>query len=131
MLETVPRADVRLLYYADFWDYPCSGALLWRGRRYWFNEVEWDTGVFDIIELSDQVWAVEDARHADFRRFVGSHTDFDETGAEVGQEHPSAQHSRYYDTWLHDPEPDPHSGRVVARWRFDDASWLVVEGSDA
>lgn len=121
MLETVSRADVRLLYSADFWDYPRSGALLWRGRRYWFNEADRDTGVFDIIELSDEDWAVEDARHADFQRFVGTHTDVDETGAKVGQVHPAALHSRYYDKWLHAPVPDPRSGRVVARWRYDDA----------
>jgi len=130
VLETVPRADVRLLYSAGYWDDPRSGALRWRGRRYWFNEADQDTGVFDIIELSDEVWAVEDARHADFQRFVGTHTDFDEAGTRVGQVHPAALHSRYYDKWLHMPLPDPRSGRVVARWRYDGAPWVAAEGSD-
>jgi hypothetical protein len=130
ILMTVSQRDVRLLYAADFWDYPRSGALLWRGRRNWFREAEPDAGVFDIIELSDEEWAVEDTRHADFQRFVGTHTDVDETGAKVGQVHPAALHSRYYDKWLHAPGPDPRSGRVVARWRYDDAPWPAAEGGD-
>jgi hypothetical protein len=129
-LETVSQRDVRLLYAADFWDYPRSGALLWRRRRYWFSEAEPDTGVFDIIELTDDAWAVEDARHADFRRFVGTHTDIGETGATAGRVHPAELHSRYYDNWLHAPGPDPRLGRVVARWRYDDAPWPAGKGSE-
>ena len=43
---------MRLLWYANFWDHPRSGALEWQGRRYWFDEVEPGIGVFNVMELS-------------------------------------------------------------------------------
>lgn len=61
------RAEVRLLWYSRFWDYPRSGALEWDGQRYWFDEAEPGTGVFNIMQLSEAQWGLQDAVHRDFQ----------------------------------------------------------------
>jgi|GraSoi_2013_60cm_1033757.scaffolds.fasta_scaffold197205_1 hypothetical protein len=61
------QAGVRLLWHSRFCEYPRNSPLEWDGCRYWFEEAEPGTGVFDIMELTDAPWAVRDAVHQDFQ----------------------------------------------------------------
>ena len=130
-MRMLQRADVRLLWYADFWDYPRSGALEWQGQRYWFDEVEPGIGVFNVMELSTAQWDLQDAIHHDFRAHVGTHTDFTEPGnrtpiqvsAELhsAQLRPHSQWQNFYKRWEgHIERPE---GPVAAQWRFGSAPW--------
>lgn len=117
------RQQVKLLWHHHFWDYPRSGALELDGVRYWFQEVAspLDTGVFDIIDLPAQVWAMIDERHQDFREHVGTHCDYTEEKnsryPSDGKVKPREQWHIFYDKYLNAPEIDI-TGPVVAQWSY-------------
>jgi len=128
MMQMLSRGEVRLLWHTRYWDYPREGALEWHGRRYWFAEVDEEPGVFDVMTLTDEQWATEQASNDDFRRFVGTHWDHAEPGNPFHRHHddegnivgvrPRSEHHRFYDKWP-PGRPGPR-GPVVARWRYDD-----------
>jgi hypothetical protein len=125
----------RLLWHSRFWDYPRDGALEWDGRRFWFDEAEPGTGVFNIMELTQAQWAVQDAVHRDFQAFVGTHHDYNEPGnrtpIQVSAElhnarlRPREEWHTFYRRWQGVEQPQ---GNVVAQWKYDSAPWPCPDG---
>lgn len=125
-MRVLSRAEVRLLWYAEFWDYPRSGALEWDERRYWFSEAEPETGVFNVMDLTAAQWDVQDAIHQDFQTYVGRHTDFSEPGNRTpiavstdlhnARLRPRDQWKNFYERWRDIERPE---APVVAQWKFD------------
>jgi hypothetical protein len=126
-MRMLRREDVRLLWHSRFWDYPRDGALEWDGQRYWFDETEFGSGVFNIMELTAEQWALQDAIHQDFQAYVGTHNDYTEPGnqlpIDVGPDvhnarlRPRGQWPGFYERWKgHTEQP---RGTVVAQWKYD------------
>lgn len=119
--------DVSFLWIEDMWDYPRSGALEWEGKRYWFAETEWDSGVFDIIDMDEETWARADREHELFRKHVGTHNDFTDgktpLGRSIAEHHaslrPQEEWHKFYDVYPPGTTLTPQ-GTVVAQWGFDD-----------
>lgn len=83
------------------------------GTRVW--ALTSDTGNrrnFQLYQLSDQEWAVEAERHADFRRWVGTHTDMNGTH----EIHPQSEHCKFYDKWPWDKADARLDGAVPIGW---------------
>ena len=105
-LPQIPRSDVQLLWHADYWDGPRSGLLLFRGQRCWFevfaeNDDEDEPYVwwrrFAILRLTPDQLAEEEPWHALFREKVGTHTDYDATGArQKGELRPQKEWWEFY-----------------------------------
>jgi hypothetical protein len=120
-----------LLWHSRFWDYPRNGALELDGRRYWFDEAEPGTGVFDIMELTDAQWTVQDAVHRDFQTHVGMHNDYSEPGNRTPIQVSAKLHNTrlrrreqwrtFYHQWQGRIERP--KGMVIAQWKFDNAPW--------
>lgn len=121
------REDVRLLWHSQFWDYPRNGALEWDGRRYWFDETEPGSAVFNIMELPAEQWALQDAKHRDFQAYVGTHHDYTEPGNRTpiqvsadlhnARLRPRDQWPNFYQRWQGNAEQP--QGTVVAQWKYD------------
>jgi len=75
MAETIPvlaRSEAKILRHCDYYDYPRSGEVDWRGKRYWFQETDVDE-VFRLLDLSDEQWQYQDERTAAFNEHVGEY----------------------------------------------------------
>jgi hypothetical protein len=116
-LPVLKRDDVRMLYHSDFWDHPRSGALEWGGKRYWFEEAQWDSMVFDVLDLDAKSWAYEDEMHAAFREHVGDHCE-----VPPGPQKDWRGHHRFYDDprWFPADERPEYTGTKVAVWKWED-----------
>lgn len=92
-LPVIRWDDIQLLTHSDYYDGPLSGTLLWEGTRYWYEcqAYPWDnmtkednlfvfSQVFHLFELTDEEWAFEDEKHADFEKYVGTHTNYSANG---------------------------------------------------
>lgn len=103
MTTEITRADVRYLWHWAYYDGPLSGACLWRGARYWFVCVDdgGDNRTFHLVELTDEEWAFEDNKHAAFRKFVGTHTDYDEATQRqtLGALKPESERKKFYEAY--------------------------------
>jgi len=104
-LPQIPRADVTLLWYSDFWDGPITGLLLWRGERVWFQMIDENAEHeawyrrFLLIRLSEQQLRDEVWWHELFRRHVGTHTDYDRAEGDPGTVRPREQWAAFYDPY--------------------------------
>ncbi len=86
---------------------PGAGVLTWAGRRYRYEELGGTEGLCNLVELSEQEWSAEDARHAEFLRQVATYP-------EHGRAAAGRLRDRYHGRWL--DGPPPLGTRVVARW---------------
>jgi hypothetical protein len=119
----IDRADVRLLWHADYWDGPRSGMLLYRGEECWFEvvaESEDDAAGwcrrFAVLRLSLDQHAEEQRWHELFRRCVGRYADYDESGERpVGALELRERWAEFYDTYRQRTRPD-FSGNEVLGW---------------
>jgi hypothetical protein len=117
----IDRAEVRLLWYCDFWDGPRSGMLVYRGEECWFEVVAENEGDligwyrrFAVLRLSHEQHAEEVRWHELFRRCVGRHTDFNASGREtLGTMEPKERHAEFYDAYSQRTPPDFSSNEVL------------------
>jgi hypothetical protein len=119
----IDRAEVRLLWHADFWDGPHSGMLLYRAEECWFEvfaESEDDAAGwyrrFAVLRLSLEQHAEELRWHELFRRCVGTHTDYGESEQRpAGALQPRERWAEFYDAYNQRTPPD-FSGNEVLGW---------------
>jgi hypothetical protein len=119
----IDRAEVQVLWHADYWDGPRSGMLLYRGEECWFEvvaESEDDAAGwhrrFAILRLSPEQHAEELQWHELFREKVGGHTDYDAQGQRpVGALKPRERWHEFYDAYQQRTPPD-FSGNEVLGW---------------
>lgn len=117
----IGRGDVRLLWHDGYWDGPMSGLLVFQGEECWFEmvaESETETWYrrFAIVRLSPEQLAEERRWHELFQRFVGTHTDYSESGrGEAGTVHPREWHRGFYDQYEH-RTPRDFSHNPVLAW---------------
>jgi hypothetical protein len=88
-LESRPR----LLWHHNFYDGPLSGICLYQNKEHWFQMVDeipfkedddYRLGrVFVIVELTPEDIKIESSNHNEFRKFVGTHADYDENNERV------------------------------------------------
>jgi hypothetical protein len=123
-LERAPRldrAEVRLLWHADYWDGARSGMLRYRGESCWFEVIaENDDDAagwyrwFAVLRLSPEQHAEELRWHELFQRCVGTHTDYDEAGQRpVGALQPRERWAEFYETYRQRTPPDFTSNEVL------------------
>lgn len=123
-------SGVHWIYYSGFYDGALSGAVrLPDDTRAWANcaaecdhfDADKDTfGAcgwyrrYQLFQLTEQAWAEEAERHADFQRWVGMHTDIDDESP--GDVRPQGQWKNFYDKWSgHLIEPRLN-GAVLIGW---------------
>ena len=119
----IDRSEIRLLWHADYWDGPKSGMLLYRGEECWFEVVaeadEDEDGWyrrFAVLRLTPEQRAEERQWHELFRRCVGRHTDYDESGRRaLGALEPRERWAEFYDAYRERTPPD-FSGSEVLGW---------------
>lgn len=118
----IDRAEVRLLWHADFWAGPLSGMLTHQGRERWFVRVAESEGEasgwyrrFVVLSLSAEQHAEESRWHDLFRRCVGGHTDYDEDEREIGDVLPRERWAEFYDAYR-GRVPGDFSGCEVIGW---------------
>jgi hypothetical protein len=87
LVAQVSRDEVALVWASGYWDGPIDGLASFRGTPVWFclaEEAEAPSGSwfrrFCLVRLSAEQLAAEQARHEDFRRWVGTHFDYDDEG---------------------------------------------------
>lgn len=85
--NSLPRLEegaYQMLWYSGFWDGPISGMLSFQGQDHWFEMVQ-ENEVFArdqwyrryvVLKLTPEQLTKERQVHADFRRYVGKHTDY-------------------------------------------------------
>lgn len=119
----IDRAEVRLLWHADYYDGPKSGMLVYRGEECWFEvidecedpDADWYRR-FVILRLSAEQLAEEKRWHELFREKVGGHTDYDDRGKrQVGLLHPEEKWKEFYDAYRERTPPD-FSDNAVLGW---------------
>jgi hypothetical protein len=112
------RNDVRLLWYADFWDGPINGLCIYQNKKHWFemsaDDAFPDTNQrrFVVLDLSPEQLADEEQWHELFRQKVGTHCDFEEPHPEIK---PIEFHREFYDTYQQRATRD-FSANVVIGW---------------
>lgn len=87
-LSQIDRNDLRFLWYANWWDGPISGMLIYQNKKCWFELISENENAFPdeyyrrylIIELSVSQIEEEEYWHALFVKQVGEHMDIDENG---------------------------------------------------
>lgn len=129
-----PKLDgIRWIYSAGYYDGPLTGMVrLADGSEAWAHVVDecdcWDPITeerigggfyrrYQITRPTPEAYAVQQARHEDFRRHVGHHTDYDDHGKRqfgVGI-HPAESHHLFYDKWLNRAD-DPKDGGDTLGW---------------
>ncbi len=118
-VRKIDRADVRPLWYMDFWDGPINGLCLWNNRKYWFEFIVDEDGNeaidgprrFLMKELAPQQLEDEERWHELFRQKVGTHCDFEEARPGVK---PKELHHEFYEAFQGRPRPDYSKNPVVA-----------------
>jgi hypothetical protein len=109
--------DVRWVYHTGYYDGPLSGMVrLSDGREVWAEMIEEcgeDQGHcsffrrFQLWQLTDHQYDIEARRHADFQRYVGGHTDYDENGRrDLSLVRPQEQWAPFYENWGGPPNSD-------------------------
>jgi hypothetical protein len=120
------------IYHSGYYDGPLSGMVrLADGREVWAECIEechhYDEDLeftdartlcgfyrrYQLWRLSDESRAIEAERHADFRRWVGTHTDRDEPARIV---HPQAMWTRFYAKWKARDVPAHLDGAQPIGW---------------
>jgi hypothetical protein len=109
-------SGVRWLWETERWDGPLSGYGCYQGQtvrialredrmpllgRYDADgDLIWTPRTYDVFALSAEQLAAAEQRHDDFKRWVGTHCDFDQSGTRrVGAVAPSATHHLFYDKY--------------------------------
>jgi hypothetical protein len=116
-------AEVRLLWHADYWDGPRSGMLLYDGKEFWYEVVaeseDEAAGWYRrsaVLRLSPEQHAEEWRWHELFRRCVGGHTDYEESGEQpVARPQPQDRWAEFSDAYRQRTPPD-FSGCEVLGW---------------
>src|ERR1017187_10939146 len=101
-VQKLDRKDLRLLWYADFWDGPINGLCICDEKKSWFEMVAENEDDFPdvmqrrflVFELSPEQLVEEEYWHELFRQKVGTHCDFEEPHPEVK---PPELHPAYYE----------------------------------
>lgn len=138
---------VRWRYYSGYYDGPLSGmVVLPDGAEAWAQCIEecscprWNDDEltdeemdeaadeppvhgfyrrYQLTTLSPEAAATEAERHADFRRWVGEHTDIGEDGRrEVGAVHPRETHHLFYDKWSKRNDARTENGTPLGWWQW-------------
>jgi hypothetical protein len=107
VLPELRHRDVTILFPWDFYDGPLSGALEWRGRRYWFSALEsdsWPPISYEVRDLTEEQWELVDSLNELFKQHV--------TGAKP-------TYGLFYDDPRVKAWQDP-PGRIVANLRLHD-----------
>lgn len=95
--EQFPKLpNVKKLWHHGYWDGPTSGICEVNGQKCWFELIEewhdkhddYDDDDFSppwyrrylVHKLTEEQFSEIEKRHNKFRRMVGSHTDYDESG---------------------------------------------------
>lgn len=60
-------AEIKTLYYSDYWDGPLTGAILWNGKKYWFEVYRFEDDynkdrTVVLMDLSEEDWIEEEER---------------------------------------------------------------------
>jgi hypothetical protein len=122
MSESTRLEGVQLLWLADYWDGPIAGLARFAGREHWFEAepFDWDDPPSErrywLYALTDD--EVEDERewHGRFQQHVGTHTDYDISGArDIGAVRPRSEWSKFYDEYKRRP-PRDYTSRQPVGW---------------
>ena len=119
-VRKINRDEVRLLWYADFWDGPINGLCLYNDKKYWFELMadsedelpDTTQRKFLVLELSRRQLTEEEHWHELFRRKVGTHCDFEEPNPEVK---PKETQREFYEEYGKRSKPD-YSNNVAIGW---------------
>lgn len=84
-----PYQPLRLLWHSNYWDGPLSGLALLDGReKVWVEAVVNDPRaprIFTVYRVPEALLAEREKWHDLFRKHVGGHTDYTESGTIVGR----------------------------------------------
>ena len=95
----------RILWHSGYWDGPTSGMCMFNDKKCWFETEElggWldedtcEPRLYKILEISDEQIRDLEERHHRFRKYVGSHTDYDENGKRTGKPTSGRRWEKYY-----------------------------------
>lgn len=107
----IPRNELTILYHCGYWDGPLSGVALYQGRKVWFQAIAAEESDdrdeprgFGLYSLTDEQIQVQDADHALFQQYVGTHTDYVDGKRRLGNLRPAEEQDRYYSA-SHAPRP--------------------------
>ncbi len=122
MSKNIELKGVELLWAADYRDGPIAGLARYDGRDHWFEaeNFNWDNPPADrrcfLYALSDEELEDEHEWHRLFRKHVGTHTDYDPSGArDIGALRPRSEWSKFYDEHERRP-PRDYTARPPVGW---------------
>lgn len=101
---------IKIIWETDRYDGPLSGVCEFEGSRHYFNIIdEMDKNnkdkenlfgcrlrLFGIYKLTESEMSSVIYWHNEFRKYVGTHTDYTETKGKV---HPQSSHHKFYDAY--------------------------------
>lgn len=120
----------KLLWGSGYYDGVLSGVCEKWQKRYWFeliteeylktkydcegHEDHTSIRVFAVVDLTSEQWKIEDEQHADFRKYVGTHTDYNDGKRDHSQICDQKHWKKYYDKWNKIEVPTKKDNPVVA-----------------
>lgn len=113
-------STVRIVRHHGYYDGPLNGICEIGGERFWFDVEDAEERSYVVRRPTAALLAESDRRHDLFRKHVGHHTDYDESGRrDVGALCPQSEWRHYYDAAKAWPkigwETCPVVGRFTAR----------------
>jgi hypothetical protein len=100
------KIDNGILWADDWWDGIVSGVAEVDGRRVYFNCIEEDdkgNRKFAVYDVPKEIWELINERHNDFKKYVGSHWDFESSDGKtkrmIGDIRPQSKHYKFYKKW--------------------------------
>lgn len=124
------KKDLNLLWHYNYWDGPISGMLSIDNQYYWFEMIDdpvWQRinvstksnfkyRRYAIIRMTTEQLKIENLKHADFRKYVGTHCDYLKN-KQTGEINPNAlEYKKYYDKWPEDKDKLNYSNNEVIGW---------------
>ena len=107
-LRQLAPNDYSLFWHSGFWDGPISGMLKHTEKEYWFEMFQENENPapgqwyrrYAVVALTDEQLAKEHEVHEDFRRFVGTHSDYGKSDGKKESLKPKDQWHLFYDKHL-------------------------------
>ena len=105
-LKQVRASSIIPLHILNWWDGPLSGICVYRGKPFFFsNKGDAGQDIYDVRRyklhsMTDEQMKIEEEHNRDWKKWVGTHTDFNpDWTRKDGEVLSSETHHLFYDKW--------------------------------
>jgi hypothetical protein len=128
----VPYDQVKLKWHSGYWDGPLSGLAEVNGQLVWFTFAEHGPDRRDeddedgyrwyrrhwLVQLTPEQLEYEQAKHATFQEYVGTHTEYTEEGKRTGEVNRRKDWQVYYEKYPPDNQPKYEQNEIIGWYEW-------------